>query len=69
MHSEHFMNLARARFSVRKFTDQKVEQEKIDRILECGLVAPTAANRQPQKILVLTSDTDLGKLKKCTRSL
>ena len=63
-----FMTLAKERYSVRKFTQQKVEQEKIDLILESGLVAPTAANRQPQKILVLTRETDLEKLKKCTRS-
>ena len=49
-----FEKLIKERYSCRKFKDKAVEQEKIDKILEAGLVAPTACNLQPQRILVLT---------------
>lgn len=57
-----FMKLAKERFSVRKFTDQPVEQEKLDVILEAGRVAPTACNKQPQKVYVLRSEEALAKI-------
>ena len=38
-----FMELAKARFSVRKFADKPVEQEKLDLLLEAGNIAPTRA--------------------------
>ena len=37
---------AKKRFSVRDYTDQKVEPEKLNKILEAAHVAPTAANLQ-----------------------
>ncbi len=62
-----FMKLAAKRYSVRKFTAQKVEQEKIELILKAGHLAPTACNNQPQKIYVLQSEAALAKLKTVTR--
>ena len=58
----NFMKLAKERYSVRKFTDKKVEQEKLDLILEAGRIAPTGANNQPQKIYVLQSKEALAKI-------
>lgn len=63
----NFIDLAKSRFSCRKFKDKKVEQEKIDKILEAALAAPTAVNKQPQKILVITDEDKLEKLKECTK--
>lgn len=57
----HFSELAKNRYSVRKFTEQKLEQEKLDTILEVGNAAPTAANYQPQRIYVLRSKEALTK--------
>lgn len=37
-----FITHANSRFSVRSFSNKKVEQEKIDSILRAGQVAPTA---------------------------
>jgi nitroreductase len=34
-----------------------VEKDKLDLVLEAGRIAPAAANKQPQRILVIT-DTD-----------
>lgn len=61
-----FLELAKKRYSVRKFSDKEVEAEKIDLILEAGRVAPTACNLQPQRILVINEPVGLEKLKKCT---
>jgi nitroreductase len=61
-----FAELAAARYSVRNFLEKPVEQEKIDRILEAARLAPTAANRQPQRILILNKSGDLARMDGCT---
>ncbi|MGB7594072.1 MAG: nitroreductase family protein [Erysipelotrichaceae bacterium] len=61
-----FINLAKERFSHRAFSEQPVEKEKLDLILEAGRIAPTAGNYQPQRILVIQSDEAIAKLKLCT---
>ncbi|AEF81101.1 nitroreductase family protein [Leadbettera azotonutricia] len=62
-----FKELAAARYSVRKFKDRAVEKEKVDLILEAARNAPTAANKQPQRILVIDTDEELKKVDACTR--
>ncbi|GKU23901.1 nitroreductase [Clostridium folliculivorans] len=62
----NFIELAKERYSVRNFDSRKVEKEKLDLILEAGRIAPTAANLQPQRILVVESDEAVAKLKDCT---
>ena len=47
-----FEELIKDRYSCRKFKNTPVEKEKIEKILEAALVAPTACNLQPQRILV-----------------
>lgn len=51
-----FLELARRRYSVRRYQSAPVEQEKLDKILEAAELAPTACNNQPQKIYVVTSE-------------
>lgn len=60
--SMEFMELAKTRYSVRAFSNKQIENEKLDRILEAAQIAPTAANRQPQKIYVLQSKEALEKI-------
>ena len=52
-----FMDLAKARFSLRSYSDRDVEPEKLTKILEAGRIAPTAKNNQPQRIFVLQGDS------------
>ncbi|MDO4315722.1 MAG: nitroreductase family protein [Oscillospiraceae bacterium] len=59
-----FLNLAKRRYSVRSYLPQAVEPEKLVRILEAAHAAPTAANRQPVRLLVLQSRESLEKLEK-----
>lgn len=61
-----FIDLASQRYSVRKFSDKSVEKEKLDLLLKAARLAPTAANAQPQRILVINSKEALEKLDKCT---
>ncbi|MDE5896273.1 MAG: nitroreductase family protein [Clostridia bacterium] len=63
-----FLKLAEDRYSVRKFLDRPVESEKLELILQAGLVAPTACNKQPFRILAITQKEGLEKLQRCTRS-
>ncbi len=57
-----FLELAKARYSVRKFKEDKIEDEKLEAILAAGHVAPTACNNQPQQIYVVKSEENRKKL-------
>ncbi|MBV7276592.1 nitroreductase family protein [Clostridiaceae bacterium UIB06] len=59
-----FLELAKKRYSVRKYEQKKVEEDKLLKILEAGRVAPTGANTQPQRIIVVQKEEGLEKLKK-----
>ena len=61
-----FAKLAAERYSLRKFSDRPVEEEKLSAILETGRNAPTAHNFQPQRIFVLRSPEALEKVDGCT---
>jgi len=61
-----FLQLATARYSVRAYSRQPVEKEWVDVILEAARVAPTACNRQPQRIMVITTPDELAKVDECT---
>lgn len=61
-----FLELSKERYSVRKFTDKKVEKDKLESILMAGRYAPTATNAQPQRIYVVDSEEGMKKLEECT---
>jgi nitroreductase len=48
-----FQELIRRRYSVRAYRPDPVPEEALARVLEAGRLAPTAANRQPFRIVVL----------------
>lgn len=57
-----FLELAKARYSVRSFQNMPIEENKLELILEAGRIAPTACNNQPQKIYVARSAESRKKL-------
>ncbi len=57
-----FIELAKERYSVRSYLPRKIEDEKLQLILEAGRVAPTACNNQPQRVLVIQSEEGLAKI-------
>lgn len=48
-----FKELTEKRYSQRGYLDKIIEQDKLDYILECSRLAPSAANRQPWKIYIV----------------
>jgi nitroreductase len=62
MNRINFLELAKSRYSVRKYQNRAVETEKLTAILEAGRIAPTAANKQPCIFLVLNDREALEKL-------
>jgi nitroreductase len=61
-----YAKLTAKRYSVRQFKDKPIEEEKIGLLLEAARLAPTAANRQPQRIFLITKEEGLKKIDKCT---
>ena len=56
----------RARRSVRDFTGQPVEQDKIQSILESGIWAPSGLNNQPWKFITIKDQKTIDKLAELT---
>lgn len=57
-----FLNVLFDRKSVRKFTDNVVEQEKVDALLHAAMSAPSARNIQPWKFIVVNDRNLLNEL-------
>jgi nitroreductase len=61
-----FHDLIRARESIRDYDPKRpVQREVLDRILEAGRIAPSAANRQPWEFWIVESPTMLSRLRPC----
>jgi len=57
--------LIAARYSVRKYRPDPVEDEKLQAVLEAARLAPTAANRQPFQLIVMHTagrEKEIGKI-------
>ena len=53
----NFREIAESRYSCRKYDETRaVEQEKLDAILESGILSPSACNSQPYHITVCTGE-------------
>lgn len=59
-----FLTIAKQRCSIRRYSQKSVEAEKLEKILEAAHVAPTAANLQPVRLLVVQSKQGLAKIGK-----
>ena len=63
-----FNTVLQRRYSCRAFSPAQVEQEKVDRILEAGRIAPTAVNKQPVHLWAISDPGTLEAIKGVTRS-
>ena len=59
----NFLELVKKRFAVRDYDSRPVEKEKLDYIMECVRLAPSAVNFQPWKIAVITEPDKLEEIK------
>lgn len=57
------LNCIKERYSVRKFQNKPIEQEKLDILLKAAQLAPSASNKQTWKFVVIR---DLDKRKQLT---
>ena len=60
-----FSELIRARFSVRSYRSDPVEEDELHQVLEAARMAPTAANKQPFQLIVIHTagrETELGSI-------
>ncbi len=65
MESADFLDLVGKRYSVRSFRSDPVEEEKLLQVLEAARLAPTAANRQPFRFIVIHTagrEEELGRI-------
>lgn len=53
---EQLLNVLQHRRAVRGYTDEAVEEEKIQKLLEAGRWAPSGANSQPWEFVVVTDE-------------
>jgi len=60
-----FLELVKNRISVRQYTSEKVEDDKLAYILECARLAPSAANYQPWQFLVIRNDDVKRSIQEC----
>lgn len=61
-----FFNAINTRISTRDYDPEKpVKKEILTKILDAGIIAPTAANRQPLRFLLVSSAEMLEKVRPC----
>jgi len=54
--NQSFLKLAKIRYSTRKYDTRAIENDKLNYILECGRIAPSAANYQPWFFIVVNEE-------------
>ena len=57
---------AEKRYPCRNFEQRPIEKTDMNKILEAGRIAPTAANAQPQRIIAINTPEGMQKLAQCT---
>ena len=62
---DFFEQLCQKRRSIRKYTDQPVEQEKIDYMLRCALMAPSGKRLNPWEFVVVRNTATLRAMAPC----
>jgi len=58
-----FGQLIAHRYSVRSYQTRPVEEEKLERMIHAAMLAPTAANRQPFRLIVIPTENRVEELK------
>jgi nitroreductase len=61
----NFDKLVSTRYSVRKYSQKMVEDDKLEMVLEAARKAPSAVNFQPVKLFVIKSEKMLTEIRDC----
>ena len=59
------LELVKRRYSCRDYQPTSVEQEKLDYIMECVRLAPSAVNKQPWLFHIVSNEENMAKLQQC----
>lgn len=65
----NFLELVKTRQSVRKYSPQAIEPEKIEQCIEAARLAPSACNSQPWKFIVLNDEDIKNKVARETYNM
>lgn len=60
-----FLELVKARYSARQYSNRPIETAKLNYIMECVRLAPSAVNFQPWRFRIVTDTTTLKALQQC----
>lgn len=64
----NFLELAKTRYSVRSYDPRPIEKEKMNYVMECARMAPSAVNFQPWKFFVINTPEMLTAIKRLIRA-
>lgn len=62
-----FLELCQHRRSIRKYTNQPVEREKLDYMLRCALMAPSGKRLNPWEFVVITETATIRAMAPCKK--
>ena len=60
-----FLELTKKRYSCRAYQTRDVEREKVDYVMECVRLAPSAVNKQPWRFHIVRKEEDRAGLQQC----
>lgn len=63
-----FLELAKERCTTRGFLEKSIPKNDLDHILAAGRLAPSACNKQPQRIIVVQKKGNLEKIQKAYKT-
>ena len=61
------INLLKNRRSIRKFTDEAVSKEDLQKILKAGLLSPSSMGKNPVEFIVIQDKETIAKLEECKK--
>ncbi len=61
----NFLELTKQRYSCRDYQPTSIEQEKLDYVMACVRLSPSACNKQPWRFRIISNEDDLQKVRQC----
>ncbi len=61
------LEILKNRRSIRKFTEEKVSKEDLEKILKAGLLAPSSMGKKPVEMIVVEDKEVISKLENCKK--
>lgn len=62
LNGKEMLELIKSRQSDRKYSNEPIEKEKLERVIEAGRLAPSACNAQPWKFILVTNPELIEKI-------